>query len=96
MLYRPRISAKNVYVLFDALRAVASHAHKINCDANLCSKLQEIGSITQMQDPPLLRLENESYQTCLTPLQNLILDRPSDFNEEEIESYLVDLCREVL
>ncbi|XP_057531802.1 brefeldin A-inhibited guanine nucleotide-exchange protein 2 [Amaranthus tricolor] len=96
MLYRPRISAKNVYVLFDALRAVASHAHKINCDANLCSKLQEIGSITQMQDPPLLRLENESYQTCLTLLQNLILDRPSDFNEEEIESYLVDLCREVL
>ncbi|KNA06719.1 hypothetical protein SOVF_178450 [Spinacia oleracea] len=96
MLYRTQISAKNVSVLFDALRGVASHAHKINCDANLCSKLQEIGSITQMQDPPLLRLENESYQMCLTLLQNLMLDRPADFNEEEIESYLVNICREVL
>ncbi|KAL2892394.1 Brefeldin A-inhibited guanine nucleotide-exchange protein 2 [Bienertia sinuspersici] len=96
MLYRTRMSAKNVCVLFDALRAVASHAHKINCDTNLCSKLQELGSITQMQDPPLLRLENESYQMCLTLLQNLNLDRPEDFNEDEIESYLVNLCREVL
>lgn len=96
MLYRTQISAKNVSVLFDALRAVASHAHKINCDANLCLRLQEIGSITQMQDPPLLRLENESYQMCLTLLQNLMLDRPADFNEDEIESYLVNLCREVL
>ncbi|KMT00110.1 hypothetical protein BVRB_1g019340 [Beta vulgaris subsp. vulgaris] len=96
MLYRTQMSAKNVCVLFDALRAVASHAHKINCDANLCSKLLEIGSITQMQDPPLLRLENESYQMCLTLLQNLMLDRPADFNEEETESYLVNLCREVL
>ncbi|GMP43009.1 hypothetical protein CsSME_00012545 [Camellia sinensis var. sinensis] len=49
-----------------------------------------------MQDPPLLRLENESYQICLTFLQNLILDRPESYDEAEVESYLVDLCREVL
>ncbi|XP_074263199.1 brefeldin A-inhibited guanine nucleotide-exchange protein 2-like [Silene latifolia] len=95
-MYRTQILAKNVSVLIHALHAVASHAHKINSDAKLCTKLLELGSMTQMQDPPLLRLENESYQMCLTLLQNLMLDRPQDFNEEEVESYLVNLCREVL
>ncbi|KAF7139369.1 hypothetical protein RHSIM_Rhsim07G0026500 [Rhododendron simsii] len=95
-MYRPQLSAKNTIVLYDAVRAAGFHAHKINSDLTLRSKLQELGSITQMQDPPLLRLENESYQICLTFLQNLILDRPESYDEEEVESHLVDLCLEVL
>jgi len=95
-MYRPHLSAKNTIVLYDAVHAAAFHAHKINSDLTLRSKLQELGSITQMQDPPLLRLENESYQICLTFLQNIILDRPESYDEEEVESHLVDLCREVL
>ncbi|GAB2271567.1 Brefeldin A-inhibited guanine nucleotide-exchange protein 2 [Dionaea muscipula] len=95
-MYRVQFSMKNVYILFEALHLVALHAHQINSDAKLCSKLQEFGSITQMQDPPLLRLENESYQICLTILQNLMLDRPHDYEEAESESYLVGICREIL
>ncbi|KAL3649473.1 Brefeldin A-inhibited guanine nucleotide-exchange protein 2 [Castilleja foliolosa] len=95
-MYRPQFSAKNTVILFDGVHAVASHAHKINSDSALRPKLQELGSMTQMQDPPLLRLENESYQICLTFLQNLILDRPSNFEESEVEFYLVSLCQEVL
>ncbi|KAJ0113240.1 hypothetical protein Patl1_00282 [Pistacia atlantica] len=95
-MYRSRLSAKNTLVLFEALHDVAAHAHKINSNNILRSKLQEFGSMTQMQDPPLLRLENESFQICLTFLQNIILDRPSTYDEAEVESYLVDLCREVL
>lgn len=95
-MYRPQLSAKNTIVLYDAVRAAGFHAHKINSDLTLRSKLQEMGSITQMQDPPLLRLENESYHICLTFLQNLILDRPESYDEEEVESHLVDLCQEVL
>ncbi|KAK9265382.1 hypothetical protein L1049_012507 [Liquidambar formosana] len=95
-MYRPQLSAKNTILLFDALHGVASHAHKINSSNILRSKLQELGSVTQMQDPPLLRLENEAYQICLTFLQNLILDRPPTYEEAEVEFYLVDLCREVL
>ncbi|CAL5331454.1 unnamed protein product [Camellia sinensis] len=95
-MYRTLLSAKNTIVLFEAVHAVAFHAHKINSDMTLRSKLQEFASMTQMQDPPLLRLENESYQICLTFLQNLILDRPESYDEAEVESYLVDLCREVL
>ncbi|XWS32310.1 hypothetical protein CRYUN_Cryun23aG0148700 [Craigia yunnanensis] len=95
-MYRTHLSAKNTLVLFDAMHDVASHAHTINNNTLLRSKLQEFGPMTQMQDPPLLRLENESYQFCLTFLQNLILDRPPRYEEAEVESHLVDLCREVL
>ncbi|OMO78597.1 SEC7-like protein [Corchorus capsularis] len=95
-MYRTHLSAKSTLVLFDAMHDVATHAHKINNNAILRFKLQEFGPMTQMQDPPLLRLENESYQFCLTFLQNLVLDRPPKFEEAEVESHLVDLCQEVL
>ncbi|KAL2460779.1 Brefeldin A-inhibited guanine nucleotide-exchange protein 2 [Abeliophyllum distichum] len=95
-MYRAQLLVENTVILFDAVHAVALHAHKINSDAALRSKLQELGSITQMQDPPLLRLENESYQICLTFLQNLVVDRPLGNKESEVESYLVNLCQEVL
>lgn len=95
-MYRFQLSAKAMLVLFDALHDVALHAHKINSNTILRFKLQEFGSMTQMQDPPLLRLENESYQICLTFLQNLIVDKPPCFEEAEVETQLVRLCHEVL
>lgn len=95
-MYRQYLSAKNTLFLFEALHDIASQAHKINSNNLIRSKLQELGSITQMQDPPLLRLENESYQICLTFLQNLILDRPPTYKEAEVEFYLIELCQEVL
>ncbi|TYI15004.1 hypothetical protein ES332_A08G158400v1 [Gossypium tomentosum] len=95
-MYRTHLSAKNTLVLYEAIHDVASHAHRINIDSPLQSKLQEFGPMIQTQDPPLLRLENEAYQFCLTLLQNLILDRPPRYEEVEVESHLVDLCQEVL
>lgn len=93
-MYRSQLLVQNMLTIFDAVHTVAFHAHKINSDAALRWKLQELGSITQMQDPPLLRLENESYQICLTFVQNLVLDMPPD--DSEVESYLVNLCQEIL
>ncbi|KAL1219207.1 Brefeldin A-inhibited guanine nucleotide-exchange protein 2 [Cardamine amara subsp. amara] len=96
-MYRSQLSAKNTLVLFDALHGVALHAHGINSNSILRSRLQELGPMTQMQDPPLLRLENESYQICLTFLQNLVTDKNREAEEkEEIESLLVNVCQEVL
>ena len=95
-MYRAQLSVKNTVILFDAIHSVALHAHKTNSDASLRPKLQELGSVTQLQDPPLLRLENESYQICLTFLQNLVLDKPPSFEESEVESHLMNLCKEVL
>ncbi|OWM64955.1 hypothetical protein CDL15_Pgr028673 [Punica granatum] len=95
-MYRSNLSPDNTLVLFDAMHDIGSHAHKVNTDATLRSKLQEFGSMTQMQDPPLLRLENESFQLCLQLLQNLILDGPPSYDEAEVEVHLVELCQEVL
>ncbi|KAI7749931.1 hypothetical protein M8C21_024881 [Ambrosia artemisiifolia] len=95
-MYRSQLSTKNTFVVFDAVHQVASHAHKINADVALRSKLQELAPMTQMQDPPLLRLEIESYQTCLTFLQNLAVDQPSFYKESKAGSQLVELCQEVL
>lgn len=95
-MYRTHLSTDNTLILFNALHDLASHAHKINTDTTLRARLQEFGSMTQMQDPPLLRIENESYQICLTFLQNLIEDRPPRFDEVEVESHIVELCKEVL
>ncbi|OAY74894.1 Brefeldin A-inhibited guanine nucleotide-exchange protein 2, partial [Ananas comosus] len=75
-MYRAQLSVQNTVVLFEALHVVASHAHKINSDSDLRSKLQELGSMTQMQDPPLL-LENHLVNLCrksykyILALQNL-------------------------
>ncbi|XP_024985305.1 brefeldin A-inhibited guanine nucleotide-exchange protein 2-like [Cynara cardunculus var. scolymus] len=95
-MYRPHLSANNTMVLFDAVHGVATHAHKINVDTTLRAKLQEFGPMTQMQDPPLLRLENESYQICLTFIQNLALDKPPFYEQSKVESTLVTLSQEVL
>ncbi|CAD6210421.1 unnamed protein product [Miscanthus lutarioriparius] len=96
-MYRAQLSAQNTVILFEALHTVAAHTHKINSDSDMRSKLQELGSMTQMQDPPLLRLENESYQLCLSILQNIFLDSSPDHGSTEVvESHLIGLCKEVL
>ncbi|XP_047965074.1 brefeldin A-inhibited guanine nucleotide-exchange protein 2-like [Salvia hispanica] len=95
-MHRARLSYKNIFILFDVVHAVASHARNINSNGVLRQKLKELGSVMQMDDPPLLRLETESYMNCLKFLQNLALDRPLSYEESEVESYLVNLCQEVL
>lgn len=94
-MFKHTLSAKNTIVLFEALHGVALHAHKINSDSELRSRLLDLSPMTQMQDPPLLRLENESYHVCLTLIQNVV-NNPSGFGEDEASSLLVDLCAEIL
>lgn len=93
--YRAQLSAKTTIILFQSSHVVASHAHKINSDNDLRIKLQDLSFMTQLQDPPLLRLENESYHICLSLLQNILLDNAID-GDPEIEAHLIDLCQEVL
>ncbi|KAM0009665.1 putative Sec7 domain, mon2, dimerization and cyclophilin-binding domain, Sec7 domain superfamily [Helianthus debilis subsp. tardiflorus] len=88
-MYKPQLSVNNTMILLDAVHDMANHAHKINADMSLRSNLQDLGPMTQMQDPPLLRLENESYRMCFTLLHNLETDK-------QVEAYLLDLCHEVL
>lgn len=95
-MHREQLSVANTMVLVESLHSIGSHAHRINSDHALRSKLQELGTISQMPDPPLLRLESESYQASLNLLQNLIVDKSIHNKEVEIEVRLVELCEEVL
>ncbi|KAL0732244.1 hypothetical protein Bca4012_008453 [Brassica carinata] len=96
IMYRTSLGAKHILMLYDAMHGIASNAHKVNADTVLRAKLQELGSSPESQEAPLLRLENESFQTCMTFLDNLITDQPSGYEEGEIESHLIRLCRKVL
>jgi len=51
---------------------------------------------TQMPDPPLLRLESESYHTYLALLQRLPREKPALAKDVDVELRLVRLCEEVL
>uniref|UniRef100_A0A1J3DME3 Brefeldin A-inhibited guanine nucleotide-exchange protein 3 n=1 Tax=Noccaea caerulescens TaxID=107243 RepID=A0A1J3DME3_NOCCA len=95
-MYRTSLTANHILMLFEAMHGIASNAHKINTDPLLRAKLQELGSSPESQEAPLLRLENESFQTCMTFLDNLISDQPLGYDESETEAHLVSLCREVL
>ena len=77
--------------LLDTLRAIAVHSHKANGDSQLRLKLQKLQMLTQLPDPPFLRLENESYLAYLTILQNLPLDKPDLSDIVDFESRLVYL-----
>ncbi|KAL4562789.1 hypothetical protein LXL04_026820 [Taraxacum kok-saghyz] len=94
--YRHHLSTTNTLTLFTTLHKAASHAHSINTNSHLRSNLYHLSSITQLQDPPLLRLENESYQISLTLIQNLTLDKPPFYNQSKVESSLISLTQEVL
>ncbi|KFK42561.1 hypothetical protein AALP_AA1G011300 [Arabis alpina] len=95
-MYRSSLTANHVLMLFDAMHGIASNAHQINADPLIRAKLQELGSSPDTQEAPLLRLENESFQTCMTFLDNLISDQPLGYDEAKIETHLISLCREVL
>ncbi|KAI3701044.1 hypothetical protein L2E82_45687 [Cichorium intybus] len=92
-MYRLRLTVKNTMTLFQSVHKVGNHSHNINTDITLRTNLQSLGPMTQMQDPPLLRLENESYQICLTFLQKLTTDKPPN---SQVEFHFVDLCHQVL
>ncbi|KAH7427467.1 hypothetical protein KP509_10G045100 [Ceratopteris richardii] len=95
-IHGSRMTATHAMLLLDMLHRIAVHAHSINGDFVLRSKLQKLQSITQFADPPLLRLESESYQVYLTLLQRLPLEKPDLARDVDVESRLVELCEEVL
>ncbi len=72
-LHGSRLKANHAIFFLDTLQEIAMHAHKGNADSQLRSKLQKLQMLTQLPEPPFLRLENESYLAYLTILQNLTL-----------------------
>ncbi|GBG70987.1 hypothetical protein CBR_g8287 [Chara braunii] len=90
------LSMEHATLLLDTLHMIAAHAHGVNMDRTLRTSLHQLRMVTQLPDPPLLRLESESFHAYLTLLQRLPADKPSVAHEGELEVRLVELCEEVL
>ena len=95
-MHGEKLSTANTIALLDILYSIAVYAHEVNSDYALRLKLQEMFWMTQMTDPPLLRLENESYQAYLKLLQSVAHGKPILAKEINIESRIIELCEEVL
>ncbi|KAJ7559093.1 hypothetical protein O6H91_04G069600 [Diphasiastrum complanatum] len=90
------ISESNTILLLDTLQLVARHAYHINLNYSMREKLQKLQPSMQFPDPPLLRLESESYNAYLLMLQQLPGDKPGLAQMGLVETRLVELCEEVL
>ena len=95
-LHGSRLKANHAIFFLDTLQEIAMHAHKGNADSQLRSKLQKLQMLTQLPEPPFLRLENESYLAYLIILQNLALDKPAVAKVLDFENRLLELCMDVL
>lgn len=98
-LHRGALSPAHTLALLDVLYLMAGHAHKVNSDPRGRARLQQLRALTQMADPPLLRLESEAFHAYLTLLQRLPADQPqlaTPGGPLHMEARLVDLCAEVL
>ncbi|KDP47031.1 hypothetical protein JCGZ_10758 [Jatropha curcas] len=90
------LSAANIGVLIDIFSSVASHAHQLNCEIILQKKLEKACAILDLSAPPMVHFENESYQSYLNFLHDLLMDNPTMSEEMNIELQLVEVCEKIL
>jgi brefeldin A-inhibited guanine nucleotide-exchange protein len=95
-MHGSRLMVQHVVLLLEVLHEIATHAHKINSDVELRLKLQRLPMAAQMPDPPLLRLETESYQAYIASLQRLYSDQPDVVMGAQVETRLVKVFEDVL
>ncbi|KAK9286659.1 hypothetical protein L1049_015059 [Liquidambar formosana] len=95
-IHQQSLSAANITILVEIFSSIASHAHQLNSETILQTKLQKVCSILDLSDPPMVHFENESHQNYLNFLQNLLVDNPSLSEEMNIEQQLVTVCEEIL
>ena len=90
------LSTAHSLLLLDTLQRVGAHAHAVNSDRLLRSQLQALRVASHMPDPPLLRLESESYHAYLQLLQRLPREKAELSRHTDLQLRLVELCEEVL
>ncbi|KAJ4846622.1 Protein big1 [Turnera subulata] len=90
------LSVANAKILVDIYSSVASHANQLNSEKILLKKLQRACSILELSEPPLVHFENESYQTYLNFLRDLVGDSRYMSEGLNIEPQLVAACEKIL
>ncbi|GAB4852994.1 Protein big1 [Ancistrocladus abbreviatus] len=95
-MHQDLLSTSNIRILLEIFSSISSHANQLNSETILQHKLRKVCSVLELSDPPLVHFENESYQTYITILQDLLLKKASVSQELGAESELMVLCDKVL
>ncbi|KAK7258281.1 hypothetical protein RIF29_23852 [Crotalaria pallida] len=95
-MHQQSFSAANIKVLIELYSSIALHARQLNSESILLKKLQKACSILELSGPPMVHFENESFQSHLNFLQNLLVHDRFVYDEIEIEPEFVAVCENVL
>ncbi|KAE9614640.1 putative Sec7 domain, mon2, dimerization and cyclophilin-binding domain-containing protein [Lupinus albus] len=95
-MHQQSLSPTNLKVLIELYSSIALHARQLNSESILLKKLQKACSILELSGPPMVHFENESFQSHLNFLQNLLARDSSVYDEIEIEPEFVAVCENVL
>ncbi|KAF1890378.1 hypothetical protein Lal_00013632 [Lupinus albus] len=95
-MHQQSLSAANIKVLIELYSSIALHARQLNSESVLLKKLQKACSILELSGPPMVHFENESFQSHLNFLQNLLVHDRFVYEEIDIEPEFVAVCENVL
>ncbi|OIW02947.1 hypothetical protein TanjilG_29723 [Lupinus angustifolius] len=95
-MHQQSLSAANIKVLIELYSSIALHARQLNSESVLLKKLQKACSIMELSGLPVVHFENESFQSRLNFLQNLLVHDRVVYDEIDIEPEFVAVCENVL
>ncbi|XP_019435805.1 PREDICTED: brefeldin A-inhibited guanine nucleotide-exchange protein 1-like [Lupinus angustifolius] len=95
-MHQQSLSPSNLKVLIGLYSSIALHARQLNSESVMLKKLQKACSILELFGPPMVHFENESFQSHLKFLQNLLAHDSSVYDEIEIEPEFVAVYENVL
>uniref|UniRef100_A0A803LGV1 SEC7 domain-containing protein n=1 Tax=Chenopodium quinoa TaxID=63459 RepID=A0A803LGV1_CHEQI len=90
------LSEANLKILLELFSMISSHANQLSSEGIILRKLQTVCNMLELTDPPVVHFENESYQSYLEFLNDLVLERPTTPKDIDLEAQLVAVCEKIL
>ncbi|KAG8637358.1 hypothetical protein MANES_15G114000v8 [Manihot esculenta] len=90
------LSAANIEIILDIFSSTATHSRQLNSEIILLKKLDKACSILELSYPPMVRFENESYQSYLNFLHDLLVDNSSISKELDVDLKIVEVCEKIM
>ncbi|XP_048492605.1 brefeldin A-inhibited guanine nucleotide-exchange protein 1 isoform X2 [Beta vulgaris subsp. vulgaris] len=90
------LSTANLKILLELFSMISSHANQLSHEGIILKKLQTVCNMIELSEPPVVHFENESYQSYLNFLSDLLLERPSASEDIDLEAEVVSVCEKIL
>ncbi|KAL9244915.1 hypothetical protein vseg_018629 [Gypsophila vaccaria] len=90
------LSPTNIKILLGIFSMISSHAHQLNSGTVLIQKLQRACEMLELSQPPLVHFENESFQSYLNLLNDLLVERASISDDIDLQEHIFGVCEKIL